>query len=609
MAFLIRRWVRTNKVTRQREYRELVIRTRQLTIGRGQDQHLLVTDSKIELAHAVIERRPSGKLVIKALTQKGFHVNRKRRRVATLSQGDIVRVGAAAITVDELRAGRAPVLGFGHVAETEPEELKKLYVTSLGQTGVSKSFWSWTLALSIIGFFMLIPFSGLVYSSLRDPLRATAMVPSDNIWTSGPLHASHQSIGADCNACHLTPFKMVRNEQCVACHSNTQHHVDVVSTDVALFDKRHEARCASCHHEHNEPSTLARQDQRLCTDCHERLDTLKKQPELQNAADFGVNHPDFRLSILEARGSGNQTLWERVRIPPKPKVPVLEKSNLTFSHAQHLDPKGIRSPEGDQVLECDDCHRTQQSGMRMSPIAMENQCSRCHSLLFDEQDTNTKVPHGELKVVYKALADFYSRQFFEPTRENLDTSVSSSGRRRPGGAVLMNPNEQVRARGWIEQKTMETVTELLEDRLCVDCHLIEKIRGAEGINQWVVDPVRLTDEWMPMALFDHKSHSTTPCLDCHKNADRSEKSSDILMPGIDTCRDCHGGAKDEKKLASDCMMCHQFHLPNRGLFDADATRRVQGVLNADGTKQKPQPQRTAAPGNAVTPPAARRGAF
>jgi hypothetical protein len=114
----------------------------------------------------------------------------------------------------------------------------------------------------------------------------------------------------------------------------------------------------------------------------------------------------------------------------------------------------------------------------------------------------------------------------------------------------------------------------------VDCHQIETTIGAAGMDRWTVEPVRLTEEWMPMAKFDHKSHTTSTCVYCHKNAERSTKASDILMPDIAVCRDCHGGAQDKTKLASDCLMCHQFHLPNRGLFDADATNRMKGVLNA-----------------------------
>jgi len=581
MSFVIRRWVRTNKSTRQREYREIVMRSRQVTIGRAQDQQLLITDPKVAPQHAIIEQRSSSKIVIKALTPRGFLVNRKPRKVATLSQGDIVRIGAGAITVDQLRPGRPVILGFGHMNEPDPTEIKNLYITSIRETGLSKSFWSWALALSIIALFMLIPFSGVVYSALQEPLRSTPMIPSDGIWTSGPLHASHKSIGANCNSCHEIPFRMVRNDQCVACHDSMQHHVDVLSKDdVQVFEVKDETRCGSCHHEHNEPSTLAHQDQRLCTDCHEKLDGLKKQPELLNVADFGTNHPNFRLSILEARGQGAETLWERVRIPPSALKGTLEGSHLNFSHAQHLDPKGIKAPAGDQVLQCDDCHRMSANGKRMQPIKMETQCSRCHSLLFDAQDGNTKVPHGDLKLMYKALTEHFSRQFFEPTGPAPDTSVSSTGRRRPGGAVLMTTNDQRRASDWIEQKTMQTARQLLEDRVCVDCHVIEKVPEAVGIDRWIVDPVRLTEEWMPMAKFDHKSHTTSTCVSCHKNAERSEKSSDIMMPGIETCRDCHGGAADKEKLTSDCLMCHEFHLPNRGLFDANATKRMKGVLNA-----------------------------
>jgi hypothetical protein len=594
MPFVVRRWVRTNKATRQREHREIVIRARTLTIGRGPDQQLLVTDPKVEPAHAIIEHRSSSKLVIKAVTPKGFHVNRKRRRVAALTQGDIIRVGNAAITVDQLRPGRPVVLGFGLVAEPDPAELKNLYITSIRETGLSKSLWSWSLALGIIALFMLIPFSGVVYSALREPLRETPGMPSDGIWNPGPLHASHKSIGMDCNVCHATPFRMVKNDQCVTCHDNIQHHVDVVSSDVNIFEAKDESRCESCHHEHNEPSTLAHQDQRLCTDCHVKLNVLKKQPELMNVGDFGTNHPSFRLSVLQARGAGLETLWERVRIPPNAASQTLENSHLKFSHTQHLDPKGMRSPEGKQVLVCDDCHRMSPSGKRMQPVKMEAQCSRCHSLLFDEQDANTKVPHGNLQLMYKALQEHFSREFFEQPRSVADTSFSSAtGRRRPGGAVLMTNDDQRRASGWIEQKTAQTAQQLLEKRVCKDCHQIGKVPGAVGLDQWVVEPVRLTEEWMPMARFDHKSHTTSPCVTCHANAERSAKSSDILMPDIGVCRDCHGGAKSTTKLASDCLMCHQFHLPNRGLFDADATNRMKGVLNAASRvnrKANPPPQ-------------------
>jgi hypothetical protein len=32
------------------------------------------------------------------------------------------------------------------------------------------------------------------------------------------------------------------------------------------------------------------------------------------------------------------------------------------------------------------------------------------------------------------------------------------------------------------------------------------------------------------------------------------------MPAIETCRECHGGSRPaEKKVTSNCLMCHAFH--------------------------------------------------
>jgi hypothetical protein len=95
--------------------------------------------------------------------------------------------------------------------------------------------------------------------------------------------------------------------------------------------------------------------------------------------------------------------------------------------------------------------------------------------------------------------------------------------------------------------------------------------------QWKVQPVRLTTSWMPKAQFDHASHKTSRCITCHVDADKSERSSDILMPKIAQCRTCHSSPEETDKLPSDCLMCHQFHLPDRGLFDASATYRARSL--------------------------------
>jgi hypothetical protein len=80
------------------------------------------------------------------------------------------------------------------------------------------------------------------------------------------------------------------------------------------------------------------------------------------------------------------------------------------------------------------------------------------------------------------------------------------------------------------------------------------------------------------------------------------------MPGIAVCRDCHGGAQEKTKLTSECLMCHEFHLPNRGLFDADATNRMKGVLNASSRVNRKLPVQRVQRTSGAAPPA-RRSAF
>jgi hypothetical protein len=41
---------------------------------------------------------------------------------------------------------------------------------------------------------------------------------------------------------------------------------------------------------------------------------------------------------------------------------------------------------------------------------------------------------------------------------------------------------------------------------------------------------------------------------------RSKAASDVAMPGIAKCRECHGGSRPvEGKVTSNCMLCHGFH--------------------------------------------------
>jgi hypothetical protein len=574
MRFRVLRWIRSDAATGNRQFREVIILTRRLTIGRASDQHLQIADAKIFPNHAVIRpgRGREGAMVIEALTPSGVKVNGRTRIVCDLKEGDEIRVGPAIIVVEPIAKGAPFTLRF-RMAEQEGSRLDRLHVLSLNESGLSKRFWSLMLASGVAAIFLLVPMAAALYQPLRPLLRSSSMVPSDELWSPGPLHASHQFIGADCNACHTSPFAPIENVQCTNCHQSVEHHVPVTSADVSLFEAR---RCGECHIEHAETPSVVSRDQRLCTDCHAKLDSLSPKTELINVTDFGKNHPDFRVTMLQGRSIQDGSVeWSSVRLDVLPNVKRVERSNLRFSHAQHLARKGIKGPNGDEVLQCATCHQPDTGGRLMRPIQMEQQCSRCHSLRFDERDPGTEVPHGDLDGVYRTLVSHFSVKYLAgdigPQRGGGRPS------RRPGGVTTaLTRDEQVRARDWAEEMAWSTARDLFEKRVCVDCHEVTKLSvpmtvGFEPWQQWKVEPVKLTQSWMPLARFDHASHKTSDCVACHTNTRTSKVSNDVLMPAIADCRTCHSGVDDRNKLASDCVMCHQFHLPDRGLFDQRAT--------------------------------------
>ncbi len=590
MRFRILRWIRAHAITGHRQYREIFIQTGRLTIGRASDQHLQIADARVFPNHAVIRagRGREGPIVVEALTPGGVRVNGKGVLHKSLQPGDEIQVGPAVIVIES--SGRAaPVTLRFRFTETEEtgRRLDRLHVLSLSDSGLSKRFWSLMLASGVAAIFLLVPMGAALYQPLRPLLRASALIPNDGWWTPGPLHTAHQFIGSDCNTCHVSPFTPVDNVQCTACHTTVQHHVKVPSGDMMLFT---ELRCAGCHAEHTETRTVVSHDQRLCADCHADLKALKPRTHLMNASDFGRDHPQFRLTMLESQPGRGGMDWQMVRLDVLPGVKFVESSHLRFSHAQHLDRRGIKGPNGDEKLDCKDCHTPDASGRYMLPIRMETQCSRCHSLRFDEADPTSTVPHGDIEGVYRTLIAHFSQQYLEGVPQLQRTRGVA---RRPGGrSAVITRNEQVRARDWAEQSALAAARDLFERRVCVDCHEVTKVKGKVGSQQWKVEPVRLTQTWMPQANFDHASHKISPCLDCHFGADLSKRSSDVLMPTLKECRSCHGGPSTKEKLPSDCLMCHKFHLPNRGLFDEESTIRARSLPRTDA-QRRPQATRRA----------------
>ena len=532
-----------------------------LSIGRGTDQSVQLNGNEIDLEHARITKGSGNRFQLSSQAAGGVTVNDASVKSASLKLNDVVQIGPHTLTVGQ------PPYGFdfaitveeGEVDETE-EVPGSQYTTTLNQSRLNKRVWSWVMFFGIFIAFLAIPVAGLFNDDVKQILRSSPL-PSDGVWDSGKLIPAHQipEIVNDCSICHAKPFVKVENQQCLNCHKTTPNHVDTNVHHVAGLDGR---LCESCHKEHGGVEAMLVSNKGLCSDCHAEIAaSTEGQTSLKNVSDFSIQHPEFALNILTPKTADPATEWEVKRVDWS--LDVKEQSNLKFPHSVHMDPKGIGSPTGDKVLTCGDCHAPDLDGRLIKPVTMEQHCRSCHMLTFDEQAPDRQVPHGNSDEVMQTLQEYYSRQFLTDALEKEDTGedTTTTRKRRKPGSPMRNA-DRLKLLETADVKAREVGRVIFEKTNCIECHEISFKNETESGSSWQVHPVKLTRQWFSKSVFSHASHRTSECSSCHM-AEQSEKSSDMLIPGIENCRECHADTHEGGKLATTCISCHNFHIPNR----------------------------------------------
>jgi len=384
----------------------------------------------------------------------------------------------------------------------------------------------------------------------------------DRVWNPGPLSAAHAPWAQDCKICHSTPFKRVQDVDCLGCHKLIHAHVDPVRVEVPAL----EVRCATCHQEHRGSFALAEQNRHAvgkdCAACHGEIRSHFPQTRTEPVSDFADAHPEFRVQIRE--GLDKKAL-QRVRLPSKGELK--EPTTLKFPHDVHLKRSGVRGPGGKQHLKCADCHAPDADGVGFQPVTMAAHCQSCHALKMEPALSNREVPHGPVSAVLDTLREFYvfvTTTGAVPSEPGplTDTVIV----RRPGES--RTPRVFATAAGDAHSRASASATELFEKTACVVCHEVTRIAGkgksgtpGADLPQWKIAAIPPAHSFMPKALFEHRAHSIASCDTCHA-ARKSAHAEEVLMPGIETCRDCHGGsAPAPDKVRSDCGLCHGFHWP------------------------------------------------
>ena len=594
MAFVLR------TVSTSAEGREIVRTSRiegvRLTIGRSPECDVRLTDLAVELRHAALER--AGPRLTVAV-EAGLTVELDGRRVAsgaielgtggdlriashllrfmpTPPQSEEIAVAVERVTEGEVKLGRST---------------ERLF--SLASVLPGKRPMAWLLALVVLAVCIAWPIK--TFYGRQQRAERFAHFQADEMWSAGHLSAAHAGLQHDCSACHVKPFESVRDAACAACHTAIHGHADPFRLARArpglsrwgafqLSVKRAlnlpPGRCIDCHTEHQGPQHMAPTPQRFCSDCHSSLASRLPDTRLGDAGDFGRLHPDFRPAVI-AGWHGERAFLRRVAPGGR------EDNGLKFPHALHLSGAGGAAQMARRLglggaLDCANCHRPKADGVRFQPVDMERDCAMCHSLAFARTDGIVRtLRHGDPVQVAAELRDFYGSR-----TAPLPPSLRPLGRRLPGAAETVQAQAQF-ARG-AHAPGAEAAIRAVFSRggACYDCHAVEP--PPAGSLAFRIHPVAFPERYVRHGWFDHRAHATQACSGCHAAA-RSQSASDLLLPGIATCRGCHGGERTSKPVASSCAMCHDYHL-RQGAPAMIIRQRVRGQKRGTAIAQAEAPR-------------------
>ncbi|MBM3549011.1 MAG: hypothetical protein FJX54_18880 [Alphaproteobacteria bacterium] len=520
-----------------------------IRIGRSGSAELHLADPRVRLDHAVIEGG-DGRYEIRAFGDAIILVDGQPNSVGVLRPGTRVSIGPYELRIGEPPEGFDLMISVELVqpfdAETAAELTDEMREISRHLPG--RRLVAWALSAVILAMFLALPVIAALSPGVREATKAFRPLA---VWNSGPIANVHRPIADNCAACHAKAFVQVENTQCLACHAATRQHADPRIVDLSGL------RCESCHKEHNGQKLATRTDDGFCAGCHANIAGVAPKTTLAAVGAFATGHPEFRPTVVtDAAGPA----FARVSLDAKPA----ESSNLRFPHDKHLKREGLRTATGVVTLTCANCHTPDPSGMTMLPVRMEAQCGTCHTLGFERRFPDWTVPHGEPDRVRRTIAGLYSQIALAERRE-IDRAQPM--RQRPGDVT---PEERIQREGdraWVEARTEEAMATTFGAGGCGFCHVTEKT--PEG---WTVKPVHVARLFMEKARFNHARHTTTGCGECHA-AQTSSSSADVMLPGIATCRGCHGGDKPEVgKVASTCLSCHAFHTHAVHIGSAEMTK-------------------------------------
>jgi hypothetical protein len=398
-------------------------------------------------------------------------------------------------------------------------------------------------------------------------------------YASGPLSASHTVLTQQCSLCHVTRagafFKEVSDNACLTCHDGPLHHANQVFTP----------SCSSCHIEHKGSARLAAASTASCTQCHANLHTRDGQPHFAAAiSGFDRTHPEFSSTAKHMTDPGQVRLNHYLHMKPDLVGPNSQRVQMACEDCHRLTGVQDRFPYASdlaQITASDEPSVAKLSliSATMARVKFANHCAGCHTLQFDARFAGQQVPHDKPEFIHAFLV----KRFQEYIAANPAAvhQIELPGRQVPRRArpirIARNAEE------WV-QFHVDDAEWLLWTKTCKQCHAI----NSAGAALPEILPSQIRSRWLEHATFDHHAHRMMSCTSCHAKAIESHDTADVLLPGIETCQQCHRDEAGSKEVAEGrCFECHQYHDWSK----ARGTRGRFSIPEIRGTAQLQPPLR------------------
>jgi len=562
VAFTI---IRHHVVNDQATTQQTHVAGHSLDIGRGTGNALWLDDLHVSLRHAVIEYA-DGCYVIKDLeSTRGTYVNHRSVRMGPLADGDVVQIGSYSLRL-RLSASDSP-LTIEVRREGAEEGAEGLVPASyLARYRLAESFFT-QRRLTIWGLGFVVG-GAIILLLLGDISLGTKVWYASAILAPGEVSPAHQFIGHQCVQCHADTWRVPSAGVCTTCHTGLMHQVDQPFTP----------ECVSCHREHrSDHKALATIEDQFCVQCHADLRTAGGHaPQFAtHIRGFNDGHPEFSVVVK------GQNEPQSARVKLSDKAALRDTSAIKLNHQVHLTPERIKKVTG-KTLTCANCHKMDTQGAYMLPIDYTEHCSQCHPLEFDERFPGQFVDHG---IQPEGIQEFLKNNFFTPRclelARMLQPSSPAGGAeagRRPGQGPPAPREPQAATPATVMQCRDQGVREAQKrlyaggkQSVCGLCHTLED--PSPGSQLPTVIRPEIPVRWFTHAKFEHQAHirattakataeSKNPCEHCHRPdvaASKSTQTSDVLLPGIASCQECHSSAGG---ASMQCVTCHQFHKRN-----------------------------------------------